>query len=49
MSSTSMPLTLAKLILFVVVVVADLLKNIFPESLMGATIQDGGTRVRRMG
>jgi len=37
----------AKLILVVVVEVADLLKNLFLESLMGATIQDGGTRARR--
>jgi len=35
------------LIVFVVVVIADLLKNLFPESLMDATIQDSGTRVRR--
>ena len=42
-----MLLTLAKLILFNVIVVADLLKNIFSESLMGTTIQDSGIRVRR--
>jgi len=37
----------AILILVINIVVAELLKNLFPESLMGTTIQDGGTRVRR--
>jgi len=33
--------------LVVNVVVAELLKNLFPKSLIGTTIQDGGTRARR--
>jgi len=34
--------------MFVVnIIVAELLKNLFPESLIGTTIQDGGTRARR--
>jgi len=37
----------AILILVVNIVVAELLKNLFPESFMGTTIQDGGTRARR--
>jgi len=36
----------AILILVVNIIVAELLKNLFPESLMNATIQDGGTRAR---
>jgi len=38
----------AILILVINAVIAELLKNLFSESLMGATIQDGGTRARRI-
>ena len=43
----SMPMPVGKVILETEFIVAEVEKDLFPMSLTGATMQDGGTRERR--